>query len=227
MRPNGNISVPKSSLPQILENFFIYVPAFSGDRAAVFSVTIEICFQQVSIYIEHGLNKCCIAFRAGMFKIILSNFSMWHFNSGLIIFGKQKQISMGVECYMLEEFGRVFFIFTEHVAQNHSKALQKYKDNFSSELLEEHLVHYEMSSAVISYQFFLIIDVVFHLSWVFYLISYLFFTWGCRWKNYAKRLFLIVYPNSVWGRKQEYLKSLRLWAWLNEYCHSNCSKGLF
>lgn len=106
MRPNET---------QIPESFIIYVPAFSGDRAAVLSVTTEICFQQVLFYTEHGLYKGCSAFYAGMFKIILSNFSMWHFNSGLIFFGKQKHISLGVECYMLEDFGRDMFLYSQNM----------------------------------------------------------------------------------------------------------------
>ena len=88
-----------------------------------FTRVCEICFQQMSFYIEHGLNKCCTAFQAGMFKIVLSNFSMRHFNSVLTFFGKQKQISLGVERYVLEEFGRQFFSTKEeHVVQNYSAA---------------------------------------------------------------------------------------------------------
>lgn len=68
-------------------------------------------FQQISFYIEHGLNKCCTAVQAGMFKIVLSNFSMWHFNSVLIFFGKQKQISLGVEPLCVRRVWKTVFFY--------------------------------------------------------------------------------------------------------------------
>lgn len=88
---------------------------------------------------------------------------------------------------------RFFFIVIEHVVQNHSAAFQKYKDNFSpfsSELLEEHLVCYEIISTILSYQFFLIVDVLFHLPWFFYLIFYLVFYLNMQMEELCKKIIL-------------------------------------
>lgn len=106
----------------MLENLPVVI-AFTWGSAGAFCVTSEMCFQQITFSTEHELNKYCTAFQARLFNIVLSNFSMWHFNSELIFFGKQKQISLGVECYVLEEFGRQFVSTKEeHVVQNHLAA---------------------------------------------------------------------------------------------------------
>lgn len=154
-----------------------------------------------------------------MFKIILSKFSMWYFNSVLIFFRKQKQISLGVECYILEEFGRDFFFLSYGTcgAKPFSSFSETWRWFFSFFIRVVGRTscslwdHFHSNFILIFPNHWCSLS----LTMFFYRNFYLFFASGCRWKNHAKRSFLIVYPNSVWGRKQEYLKSWCLWAWLS------------